>query len=143
MASNFIYSSRDHKFILKEWLKSEKILGLPRFSEYLSLEDIDQILDQGLKACREVVAPSNDDGDTIGAVYKDGKVTLPHKAYRFAQENGWGSSNKDIDSDGILPGILSGAAHEYMVGANPAITSYVGLGGGTGRAPTLSNPWTW
>ncbi len=135
MASNYIYSSRDHKFILKEWLNSEKILGLPRFKEYLNLEDVDQILDQGLKACREVVAPSNDDGDTIGAVYEDGKVTLPasfHKAYRFAQDNGWGSSNKDIDADGILPGILIGAVHEYMIGANPAITSYVGMGGGIG-----------
>ncbi|MDI6813911.1 MAG: acyl-CoA dehydrogenase [Desulfitobacteriaceae bacterium] len=133
MASNFIYSNRDHKFIIKEWLDGEKVLGLSRFKEYLGLEDVDQVLDQALKMAKEEVAPTNDDGDKIGAVYDAGKVTVPpsfHKAFHFVQDNGWGSSNKDVDGDGILPNLLSGAVHEYLIAANPAFTPYVGLGGG-------------
>lgn len=133
MASNFIYSNRDHKFIIKEWLDGEKVLGLSRFKEYLGLEDVDQVLDQALKMAKEEVAPTNDDGDKIGAVYDDGKVTVPpsfHKAFHFVQENGWGSSNKDVDGEGILPNLLTGAVHEYLIAANPAFTPYVGLGGG-------------
>jgi alkylation response protein AidB-like acyl-CoA dehydrogenase len=133
LASKFIYSNRDHKFIIKEWLDGEKILGLKRFRDVFNIEDVDGILDQSLKVCREVVAPTNDDGDTIGAVFKDGKVTVPtsfHKAFRYVIDNGWGSSNKDVEGEGTLPAILSGAVHEFMIAANPAFTPYVGLAGG-------------
>jgi len=94
---------------------------------------VDGILDQSLKVCREVVAPTNDDGDQMGAVLRDGQVSVPpsfHKAFRYVEENGWGSSNKDVDAEGTLPAILYGAVHEFMIGANPAFTPYVGLAGG-------------
>ncbi len=133
MASNFIYSNRDHKFIVKEWLNGEKILGLKRFKDYLSIDDVDQIFDQALKVCKDVVAPTNDDGDSIGAVFQDGRVTVPpsfHNAFKFIQAQGWGSSSKDVEGEGALPAILSGAVHEYMIAANPAFTPYVGLAGG-------------
>ncbi|AFM39766.1 acyl-CoA dehydrogenase [Desulfosporosinus acidiphilus SJ4] len=133
MASNFIYSNRDHKFIFKEWLDCKKILGLKRFRDYLSIEDVDGILDQSLKVCRDVVAPTNDDGDTIGARFHDGKVTVPpsfHKAFRFLHDNGWGASNNDVDGEGALPEILNQAVREYIIGANPSMSPYIGLSGG-------------
>lgn len=133
MASKFMYSNRDHKFIIKEWLDGKKILGLKRFQDYLSIEDVDGILDQSLKMSREIVAPTNDDGDTIGATFKDGKVTVPpsfHKAFKFIQENGWGASNSDVEGEGALPEILNEAVREYIIGANPSISPYVGLCGG-------------
>jgi len=130
LASNFIYHNRDHKFIVKEWLEGEKILNLDRFKDYLSLDDVDQILDQALKVCKDVVAPTNDDGERIGVVFNEGKVAVPssfHHAYQFIQENGWGSSNKDVEGEGALPGILFGAVHEYIIAANPSLESYIGL----------------
>ena len=133
MASNYIYSNRDHKFIIKEWLDGKKILELQRFRDYLNFDDVDGILDQGLKMCREVVAPTNDDGDKVGAVFADGKVTVPasfHHAYRFIEENGWGGSNKDVDGEGTLPSILAEAVREFIIGANPAMSPYIGLSGG-------------
>ncbi len=133
MASNFLYSSQDHKFIIKEWLKGEKILGLNRFKDYLSVDDVDQILDQALKVCKDVVAPTNDDGDQIGTIFSEGKVVVPesfHYAYKFFQENGWGSSNKDVTGEGALPSILFGAVREYLIGANPSLETYIGLIGG-------------
>jgi len=42
-----------------------------------------------MKIAKEAVAPTNDDGDTIHAVYKNGKVTVPEsfkKAYWTIQE---------------------------------------------------------
>lgn len=133
MASNFLYSSRDHKFIIKEWLAGENILSLDRFKDYLSMDDVDMILDQALKVCKDVVAPTNDDGDRIGATFREGKVTVPssiHHAFKFIQENGWGSSNKDVHGESALPNILYGAVHEYMIAANPSIDGYIGLTSG-------------
>lgn len=133
MASNYLFSNRDHKFIIKEWLDGGKILGLNRFKDYLSLEDVDGILDQSLKVCKEVVAPTNDDGDTIGAIYKDGKVTVPpsfHKAYQYIQANGWGASNSDVEGEGTLPEILNQSVREFIIGANPSLSPYIGLSGG-------------
>ncbi|MDA8221355.1 acyl-CoA dehydrogenase [Desulfosporosinus sp.] len=133
MGSKYIFSNRDHKFIIKEWLDGRKILSLKRFQDYLSVEDVDGILDQSLKVCRDVVAPTNDDGDTIGAIFKDGKVTVPpsfHKAFKFIQENGWGASNSDVDGEGALPEILNQAVREFIIGANPSLSPYVGLCGG-------------
>ncbi|HZK84449.1 MAG TPA: acyl-CoA dehydrogenase [Desulfosporosinus sp.] len=133
MASKFMYSNRDHKFIIKEWLDGKKILGLKRFQDNLSLEDVDGILDQSLKMSREIVAPTNDDGDTIGATFKDGKVTVPpsfHKAFKFIQENGWGASNSDVEGEDALPEILNEAVREYIIAANPSMSPYIGLCGG-------------
>ncbi|WP_088185915.1 acyl-CoA dehydrogenase [Desulfosporosinus sp. FKA] len=133
MASNFIYSNKDHKFIIKEWLDGKKILGLKRYRDYLSIEDVDGILDQSLKVCKDVVAPTNDDGDTIGARFNDGKVTVPpsfHKAFRFLHDNGWGASNNDVDGEGALPEILNQSVREYIIGANPSMSPYIGLSGG-------------
>lgn len=136
MSSNFMYSTRDHKFIIKEWLPCEKIFDTDRFREFYSLDDVDEVLDQSLKVCKEVVAPTNDDGDKIMAVLKDGKVSVPpsfKKAFDYVMENGWGASNKDKNAEDAMPGILYGAVHEYMIAANPAFTPYVGLGGGVGN----------
>lgn len=133
MASNYLYSTRDHKFIIKEWLDGKKIFGLKRFRDVYSIEDVDEILDQSLKVCKEVVAPTNDDGDTIRAVFKDGKVTVPpsfQNAFKYVAENGWGASNKDVNGEGSLPSLVYGAVHEFMIAANPAFTPYVGLAGG-------------
>ncbi|HBV86230.1 acyl-CoA dehydrogenase [Desulfosporosinus sp.] len=133
MASKFMYSNRDHKFIIKEWLDGKKILELKRFRDYISIEDVDGILDQSLKMSKEVVAPTNDDGDTIGAIFKDGKVTVPpsfHKAFKFIQENGWGASNSDVEGEGALPEILNQGVREFIIGANPSMSPYVGLSGG-------------
>lgn len=135
MASNFLYSTRDHKFIIKEWLDGGKILGLKRFRDVFSMEDVDGILDQSLRVCKDVVAPTNDDGDTIRAVFKDGNVTVPpsfHNAFKYVADNGWGASNKDKDGEGSMPSLLYGAVHEYMIAANPAFVAYLGLPGGVG-----------
>lgn len=134
MSSNFIYSNRDHKFILKEWLDIERILNLDAFKDIYGMEDIDMVLDQALKVAKEVVAPTNADGDRIGAKFEDGKVTTPpsfHKLYQFLQENGYGNSQYDPDEEGKLPTVLHIALDEFFNAANPAFHPYIGLAGGS------------
>jgi len=127
MASNFLYSTRDQKFILKEWLDMSKVFEAGRFKGGYSVDDIDSILENAMKIAKEAVAPTNDDGDTIHAVYKNGKVTVPEsfkKAYWTIQENGLGSSNADHSDPSSMPLCVMGATNEYLAAANAALGPY-------------------
>lgn len=127
MAQNFINKTRDHLFIVKEWLDSEKIMGFDRFKDVYSVDDADAILTEALRMSEEVIAPTNDENDEIGVQFENGKVTVPpgmKEAYWFIQENGWGSCNVDPNYEYALPRILMGAVGEYMAGANMGLTTY-------------------
>lgn len=50
MSSNFINSTRDHKFILKEWLDLSQVFATERFKDGYTVDDIDFILDNALKS---------------------------------------------------------------------------------------------
>ncbi len=133
MAGNFNYSNRDHKFILKEWLDTEKILLFESFKDFYGMEDVDMILDQGIKVAKEIVAPTNIDGDREGIRLENGNAVVPgsfHGLYRFMQENGYGNSHFDPDEEGKLPTILYIALDEFFNAANPAFHSFIGLTGG-------------
>ncbi|MCL6478421.1 MAG: acyl-CoA dehydrogenase [Peptococcaceae bacterium] len=130
MASSFIYSNRDHKFILKEWLDMEKVFSFEAFKDIYGMEDVDMILDQGLKVAREIVAPTNIDGDRIGAKFENGKVTTPpsfKEAFNFMQDNGYGASAFNPDEEGKLPFTLHFMLEEFFNAANLALMPYFGL----------------
>ncbi|MGE5397145.1 MAG: acyl-CoA dehydrogenase [Chitinophagales bacterium] len=127
MASNFIFSSRDHKFILKEWLDVNQVFQTDRYKDSYTVDDIDAVLDNALKVAKEVIAPTNDEGDSLHACFDNGKVTVPpsfKKAYYFIQENGLGSSNKDHNDESALPLCIFGCTNELLAGANAAIGPY-------------------
>jgi alkylation response protein AidB-like acyl-CoA dehydrogenase len=128
LASNYIYSSRDHKFILKEWLDMGKVFSFDAFKDYYSVDDIDNILDQALKVAREVTAPSRDDNEGIQAQFNEGKVTVPpsfKEVYWFLNQNGWGGSNEDEEAEGHLPQTLFRACTEYQIAANAGFMPYI------------------
>ena len=127
MASNFLYSTREQKFILKEWLDMSKVFETGRFKGGYSVGDIDSILENAMKIAKEAIAPTNDDGDTLHAVYKNGKVTVPEsfkKAYWTIQENGLGSSNADHSDPSSMPLCVMGATNEFLAAANAALGPY-------------------
>ena len=127
MAANFLYSNRDHKFILKEWLDLSKVFEAGIFKGGYSVEDIDSILENAMKIAKEAIAPTNEDGDTIHAVYRSGKVTVPEsfkKGYWAIQENGLGSSNADHTDPSSLPLCVMGATNEFLAAANAALGPY-------------------
>lgn len=127
MASNFIQSTRDHKFILKEWLDMSRVFESERYQNSYGVDDLDMILDNALKVAREVVAPTNDEGDSMHARYDRGNVTTPPSfkdAYFFIQENGLGSSNKNHEDESALPTSVVACTNEYLIGANGALCPY-------------------
>ena len=126
--ANFIYGTRDHRFILKEWLDMDSIFDLERYNMY-SKEDISNILNEGLKVAKDIIAPSFEENDSVGAQFKDGQVTVPEglkKAFHFIQENGWGACNSDPDYGAALPQAIYCCIREYFIAANGSMTTYYG-----------------
>ncbi|HOQ10278.1 MAG TPA: acyl-CoA dehydrogenase [Syntrophomonadaceae bacterium] len=133
MSSSFMHYSRDHKFILKEWLDLNEVLNTERFKDGYSVDDIDFILDNALKGAKEVIAPTIQDSDQIGAKYENGKVTTPastKEAYFFIQNNGFCASNYDPHDPSAVPLCVLWSMLEYIIGANPSLgTLYLATGG--------------
>ena len=77
MSYKYSYRTRDIKFCLKEWLPTAEVLAYDRYKDYYSIEDLDMIIDQVRKIAAEVLAPIADDGETIGASWKDGQAYIP------------------------------------------------------------------
>ena len=67
---------RDVKFQLFEWLPTAKLLGNEKYSDW-DMENLAMVLDEALKISKEQLAPTNIDGDRIGAQWNDGNVTMP------------------------------------------------------------------
>jgi len=124
MSSNFINTTRDHKFILKEWLDLSRVLATDRFKNGYSVDDIDFILENALKGAKEVVAPTCEAADKIGSRYENGHAYMPEacqEAYHFIQQNGFCSSNKNKNDPSAVPLCVMWSMMEYMIGANPHI----------------------
>jgi len=106
----------------------EKIFNFEEFKDCYSVDDIDNILDQALKVAREITAPSRDDNEKVQARFDEGKVTVPasfKEAYRFLNQNGWGASNENEETEGHLPQTLFRACTEYQIAANAALMPYI------------------
>jgi len=126
----FVYDIRDIKFILNEWLDMDEIFSLDKFKDNYEKDDIDFILNEAYKMAKEVVAPINKEGDESGVKFENGKVKLPPayvEAYKFLQENGWGSANESLASDTVMPLTLYRAYNEMLMAASPALMSYIKL----------------
>lgn len=131
MSYKYSYNTRDIKFILKEWLPIEEVMSWDRYKDYYSKDDIDTIVDQFRKIAEDIIAPSAEDADTIGVKWENGHVHLPASfapAIRFIQENGWGSSNFDYDTEGGIPMTIYFLLLEMMSAANPALIAYCTTG---------------
>lgn len=131
--ADYLPGTRDHKFIFNEWLDMDRVFALERYKDF-SKADVDMIVDQINKVAKEIIGPSNADGDTIQAQFKDGEVKVPqslHKAYWFVQENGWGSSNENKKETGNLPQSLQMPVFENIYGANPSLAGYITMTSGS------------
>lgn len=133
MATNYLFNHRDHKFIFKEWLDMEKLFSLEAYRDYYSSEDIDTYLDLALKIAKEVLAPTNDEADTMHAQLKDGQVITPpsfRDAYKKVMEAGLGPQVADREAEGKMPLSLSCAITETFAAACLALLMYWGLAAG-------------
>jgi len=130
---DFKYNVRDLKFILKEWLPTEEVLACDRFKDFYSMDDIDQILNEGYKISREVINPINVEGDKNPVRFENGEVISPPRykeVFQFLQSNGWGSTSECVQVEGGMPLILFKSVFEMMAAACPAMGSNIKLTSG-------------
>ncbi len=135
MGANFAVNNiRDFEFIIQEWLPAEGVFNYPQFADYYSQDDIKSVLGPILKMCKEVIEPTNDDGENNPVTFADGKVTTPKSfgpLFHSLQSEGWGTSNIDNSEDAmVLPEMLYAAVWELIAAANPTFMPYVLLTSG-------------
>ena len=126
---------RDVKFQLFEWLPTAKLLGNEKYSDW-DMENLAMVLDEALKISKEQLAPTNIDGDRIGAQWNDGNVTMPDSfkpVYDLICEGGWLGMVVPPESGGMgLPEVIGTAVTEFFSGANVSLTLSIMLTRGTG-----------
>ncbi len=93
MGTNFFNrDDRDLRFVLFEYLKIADLLKYEAFKDF-SLDDFEMIIQEAMKVCKEVIGPTNQDGDKEGCIYDNGEVKVP-KSFRQALE---GNGGKQLD----------------------------------------------
>ncbi len=134
--ANLLVEKRDIDFVLYEQFEVQKLTEKEKFS-HLSKDEFDMVLDQALKFAENDLAPTNKDGDSIGAKWKDGTVTLPQSFYAPLDaigQAGWVSAADDLDVGGQqLPTIIFTATNEMFHAANASLHLYTGLAHGAGK----------
>jgi len=122
------------EFLLQEWLPAEEIFAYPKFSDYYSKEDIKAFLNPILKMSKELIEPTNDDGEANPVKFENGKVTTPPSfgpLFHQLQQEGWGTSNIDESEDAmVMPHILHAMVWEMFGAANPTFGPYIILTSG-------------
>ena len=105
----------DIRFIINEIVEFDALKEHLPFGE-VTPDLIDAILEEAARLATEVLAPLNPAGDRRGAVFEDGRVTMPEgfiDAYRQFVEGGWNALPfpEDVGGQG-LPYLLSTAVSE-------------------------------
>ncbi|MDJ0768187.1 MAG: acyl-CoA dehydrogenase [Ilumatobacter sp.] len=116
----------DIRFVMDHVADLESIVGTDRFG-HVDAETIHDVLAEVGRFMAEVVAPTNRDGDTIGATWHpDGSVTLPDSfkpAYHKWVESGFGAMPFDPDYGGAgFPWITAIGVQEMLTSANMAFS---------------------
>ncbi len=126
---------RDIKFQVFEWLDTAKLLEREQFADW-DAENVEMVIDEALKIAQEQLAVCNEDGDRVGAQFKDGVVTMPesfHSAYKTVAENGWIGLLASPEYGGMgLPEIVGTVVNEFFSGANVALSLTLMLTRGAG-----------
>lgn len=132
MSANFAYlNTRDFEFIAQEWLPTEQVFSYQEFVDYYSKEEVKSVLEPFRKMCKEMIEPTNEDGNANPCKFENGKVTLPSSfgpLFHKLQEDGWGTANIDDSEDAMtMPNVLFAMCQEMLAAANPAFMPYIGL----------------
>ncbi len=89
--SDYVAPLKDMQFVLNELAGLDQLAKLPG-CEDVSVELVEQILEESGKFCAEVLSPLNQPGDAEGSKWDQGKVTTPKgfiAAYKQFVEGGW------------------------------------------------------
>ena len=123
--ANLLIEKRDVEFVLYEQLNVLQLTSREKFS-HCSKDEFDMIIDNALKFSVNSLLPINKEGDEIGAVYKNGSVTLPKsfkKAMKEYGDAGWVCMADDMEMGGHgLPMGIYCVAIELFFASNSSLT---------------------
>lgn len=112
---------QDLMFWLQHLSHWEQVSALEVYSEY-DLTDISAALEGYARFCSEQIAPLSHVGDTLGAQYDNGRVTMPDgvaQAYAQFVEMGWQALTHPVEYGGMgLPRAVGAAAVEMLNAAD-------------------------
>ena len=132
-ATEYTYNERDLNFLLFEQLKIAELLKLEPYQDF-DEDDIKMIVSEAVKFAKDVIAPTNKEGDEVGAQLIDGKVKVPEcyqAVYKAYSEGGWfgATGNPEYGGQG-LPHVVGTGVADIFTGANTAFFLYGLLGVG-------------
>jgi 3-(methylthio)propanoyl-CoA dehydrogenase len=114
----------EQRFALETTADIAALAALPKYSA-ATADMVEAILTEAGKFSTGVLAPLNRIGDTVGAKWQDGTVTLPEgfkSAYQQYVEGGWNTLGCDPAYGGQgLPFVLATAVMEQLQSANMAM----------------------
>ena len=114
---------KDMKLTLNHVARMPELAEKPGFED-ASADMVDAILEEAARVARDVVSPTNGEGDQLGVQLKDGTVISPDSfkhVYQQYAEGGWGSLQFDPEYGGQgLPFLLSIPVMEMWHSANMA-----------------------
>ena len=132
-ANTFAYETRELKFVVKEWLDMDKVLDFEPYRDYYSKDDFDFFLDVAYKIATEVLAPVNEESDTVGVSFENGVTRTPEsfkEAYWTCIEAGFGPQIGDRKVEGHLPKSMYMPMLETLIASNSTIPLYWNLTAG-------------
>ena len=116
---------KDIKFVLKEIAGLGPIVETDTFS-HVDVETVEMVLDEVGRFMAEVIAPTNRDGDTIGAKWNDSEVNMPDSfraAYKQYVDSGFNAVALSPEfGGGGFPAVTGIAIQEMLTSANMAFS---------------------
>ena len=138
--SEYVAPLNDMQFVLKELAGLEEVAKLPGCEE-VSVELVDQILEESGRFCAEGLAPLNQSGDVEGSKWEGGRVTTPRgfvDAYKQFVEGGWNALQFPPEFGGQgLPKLVATPVMEMWKASNMAFSLCPLLTGGAIEALLL------
>jgi alkylation response protein AidB-like acyl-CoA dehydrogenase len=128
---NYQPNAAEPMFILEQVLHASAVLSeLPQAADCDSAL-MGQVLEEAATFVGDVIAPLNPVGDSVGARFRDGNVTMPpgfRQAYQDFWQAGWPSLSAHADEGGQgLPAVLEAVLYEWLSAANHGWTMAPGL----------------
>jgi alkylation response protein AidB-like acyl-CoA dehydrogenase len=128
--ANLLVDERDQKFILFDQLE----IGTFSQSELYVDFDVDiytMVLNEAKKLAENAMMPTNTEGDEQGALFRDGKVSVPrsfHELWRLWNEGEWRRLDIPQEFGGQgMPVVVGMAANEYFEAGNLAFQTLAAM----------------
>ena len=121
----YVAPLRDVRFVLDHVTPLSELTATAAFA-HAEPELVAGLLAEAGRFAAEAIAPTNTDGDRIGARLEDGEVVTPAsfaRAYRQYVEAGWGAVQHPAEFDGGgFPLTVANAVKEFITSANMAFS---------------------